>query len=90
MIRSFQINRDAIADLKRPEIDQYADVKARVALLESIVVFQDRINPLHTALSDDLNVDLFKIEAKILEAVALNQNKAARDMEELRRHYDHR
>ena len=89
-MRSFQINRDAVADLKQPDIDPYADVKSRITALESIVLFQGEVNPLTVALSDDLNIDLYKIEAKILRLIVLNQQKVAKEIDEMKSHYDHR
>lgn len=53
-------------------------------------MFQGEVNPLTVALSDDLNVDMYNIEAKVLKLILLNQQKAAKEIEELKSHYDHR
>lgn len=53
-------------------------------------MFQGEVNPLTVALSDDLNIDLYKIEAKILRLIVLNQQKVAKEIDEMKSHYDHR
>lgn len=53
-------------------------------------MFQGEVNPLTVALSDDLNVDLYKIEAKVLRLIVLNQEKVAKEIDDMRSHYDHR
>ena len=65
-------------------------MKTRVTILESIVTYQDEVNPLNVALIDDLNNDLYKTETKIMEMFALNQLKVEKEIAELRRHHDHR
>lgn len=87
---AFQNNRKSLSELKRPEIDQQLDVKSRVGVLEGIVEFQEKINPLNVALADNLYSEISVIESRLLQVVEQNQRNAAAELEELKRHYNHR
>jgi hypothetical protein len=87
---AFQNNRKSLSELRRPEIDQQLDIKSRVGVLEGIVEFQEKINPLNVALADNLYSEISVIEARLLQVVEKNQQNAAAELEELKKHYNHR
>ena len=87
---AFQNNRKSISELRRPQIDQHLDIKSRVGVLEGIVKFQEKINPLNVALADNLYSEISVIEERLLRVIEQNQKIAAAELEELKRHYNHR
>ena len=87
---AFQNNRKSLSELRRPQIDQQLDIKSRVGVLEGIVEFQEKINPLNAALADNLYSEISVIEARMLRVIEQNQQDAAVELAELKRHYNHR
>eukprot|EP00596_Hydrurales_sp_CCMP1899_P007415 CAMPEP_0119049028 /NCGR_PEP_ID=MMETSP1177-20130426/62341_1 /TAXON_ID=2985 /ORGANISM="Ochromonas sp, Strain CCMP1899" /LENGTH=182 /DNA_ID=CAMNT_0007025713 /DNA_START=160 /DNA_END=708 /DNA_ORIENTATION=+ len=88
--RNYDSHREAISELKRPNIDRNIDIKARVSTLENTVLYQAEVNPLTVSMLDDLNLDIFKCENKVMSVIEVNQQKIVEEMIELKRNYDHR
>lgn len=87
---SYDINHEAIIELKRPNIDPFADLKTRVTLLENNVTFESKINVLTVSMLDDLNLIIFNLENKLMKQMAINQQKLTTEVDELKQNYDHR
>ena len=87
---NFQNSQKLLSELKRPHIDQQLDIKSRVSVLEEIVVFHEKINPLNVELVENVLNEMSEVEARLMQLIEQNHQNAATEIAELKRHYNHR
>lgn len=88
--RSFILNRQTSASLLAPEVDRSIALKNRVGILEDTVLYQARRNELSQYMLDDLNNDLLSAEDRLRRAFAVEVERIAVEMADMKVQTDHR
>jgi hypothetical protein len=87
---NFKIDREALADEKLPDLDPNAPMKQRLTVVEDAVNVQRKHNELINHIFEDVDIDMYKLEALMERSVAQLQEKVYTDLAEMRKVYEQR